>query len=1019
MALARQLLLALVCALLGTAGLSAQNSPGTIAGRVVDAATQEPLAGAGVSVASRTTITGPDGRFSIAGIAAGSYTVRVSRISYTPATQSVTVAAGGTATVEIALTPGQAVVLESVVAVGYGQRRVRDVTGSVTAVSAGEFNTGRVVSPEQLIQSKVAGVQVVDNGEPGGGMNIRIRGGTSVNASNEPLFVVDGVPLAMGGGPLAGSGGLSAGRNPLNFINPNDIARVTVLKDASSTAIYGSRGANGVVIIETKTGTQGANFEYSNSFSTSRIVGEPDFLSAEQFRGVVQEFAPERMNLLGTTNTDWRDAVQRDGVGQEHQFAVAGSGDNMNYRLSLGYLDQEGVIRGSSTERLSGSLNYSHRLFANRLNVRATVRGARTRDQFTPGGVLGAATVFDPTQPIRNAQGGWFEQPSNLPLAPNNPVAELALALDDGTTYRSIGSLEAQYRLPFLEQIATTLRIGYDAAQSERRGFLPSTLQAQIENRTTCSRGASDPPCPTGQISRSTPDENTGVIDAFANYTSRIARWNSDIDATAGYSYESTHAESPFFQARGLSTDLLGPNGVPSAQEVVSRLSVRDNKLASFFGRVNYTLADRYLLTLSVRRDGSSRFAPGNQWGTFPAAALAWRVSDEGFMDNVEWVSDLKLRGSWGVNGNQAIGDYLWVPDYRYGDAFTRVQFGNEFVTTIRPTAVDPDIKWEETTSYNLGLDYGLFNDRLTGAVEYYHKDTDDLIFRVPVAAGTYVSNFVTTNVGSVRNQGVEFSINARVLDGGRGGFRYDASFNAARNHNELLRVNAGSGSQRIEVGDIAGGQGSRIQVLQPGYAINSFFVYHHNRDARGRPVYSDVNGDGTVDDLDLYEDRNDDGKITQDDRAAFRSPAPEWLFGHTSQFGFRSLDLSFTLRANLGNYVYNNQASNQGYYNALKNAGGLTNLHASVLEYGFMAPQFFSDVYVEDASFLRMDNVTLGWTLPAVRGVQRARVYGTVQNAFTVTGYSGVDPTAGLNGIDNNIYPRSRTFSAGVSLGF
>jgi len=995
----RRVVVSLIAALFAAGPLYAQT--GQITGSVTSSEGGRPLPGATVSVAGAQlrAVTGPDGRYTIGGVPAGTHTVSAAVIGHTAASRAVTVAAGQAATANFTL-QASAVSLQGVVAIGYGERRVRDVTGAVQAVGEEQFNTGRVVSPEQLIQGKVAGVQVVSSGEPGGGASIRIRGGTSVNASNEPLIVVDGVPLQPGGG-------LSAGRNPLNFINPEDIARVTVLKDASSTAIYGSRGANGVIIIETKTGAAtGPSFSYSNSFSTSRITREPSLLTADQFRAVVQAHAPDKVKYLGTASTDWRGAVERDAGGQEHSLSVAGAATNLNYRLSLNYLDQTGVVQGSETQRLSGAINYNHRLFNNRLNIRASVRGARTADDFTPGAVLGSASNFDPTQPIRTASGAWFEQ-TNFTLAPNNPVAELALVTDNGTTYRSVGNVEARYRAPFLDALSGTLRLGYDVAKSERESFYPSTLESQIENPVSCST----PPCPSGSVSRSNPTETTGLIDAFLTYArNATALFGGDVEATAGYSFERTDGSYPSFYARGLSSDLLGTHGVPTAVENVPSLFERTSKLASFFGRVNYTLADRYLLTLSVRRDGSSRFGPDNQWGTFPAVALGWRVNEESWFPAGGWLSELKLRGSWGVNGNQAIGDYLWAPAYTYSDAFARVQFGNEFVTTIRPSAVDPNIKWEETTSYNLGFDYGLWDGRISGAVEYYVKDTDDLLFRVPVAAGTNVSNYVTTNIGSMRNKGLEMTVNAQVLRGN--GLTWNASLNAATNRNRLTSINpVVSTATRILVGGISGGVGSTIQVLQPGAPVNSFFVYRHKY-VNGKPV-------ATGSDLDMYEDLNKDGKITVDDRAPFHSPTPTWTIGHTSNFGYRNLDLGFTLRAYLGNYVYNNTSSSQGFYNQLLNAAGPVNLSSSVLTYNFENPQYFSDVYVEDASFLRMDNITLGYTLPSVRGLDQVRVFGTVQNVFTLTGYDGVDPEAGLNGIDNNIYPRSRTFSAGVSIGF
>ncbi|MEP6621449.1 MAG: TonB-dependent receptor, partial [bacterium] len=434
---------------------------------------------------------------------------------------------------------------------------------------------------------------------------------------------------------------------------------------------------------------------------------------------------------------------------------------------------------------------------------------------------------------------------------------------------------------------------------------------------------------------------------------------------------------------------------------------------------MNYSLRDRYLLTLSVRRDGSSKFGPEHQWGVFPSAALAWRVSDEGFMKRFTRISDLKVRASYGVNGNQAIPNYSAYSSYAIGGPQTQVQFGNTFITTIRPSASDPGIRWEQTTSNDIGIDYGVWNNRITGTLDYYAKKTKDLIFNVPVAAGTNLSNYVTTNIGSLENKGFELGLNARVIDGGRRGFSWDAGLNAATNNNRLLHINAiGAGNEQILTGGIAGGVGNNIEVLQPGYAVNSFFVYHHIRDASGNPIYADVNKDGTIDDQDLYQDTNGDKIINQNDRVPFHSPQPKWILGHSSTFSYGNADLSFTLRAYLGNYVYNNVASNLGHYSALKGAAPV-NLDASVLTTGFVNPQYFSDVYVEDASFLRMDNLTLGYTVRNVPTVNAMRVFGTVQNVFTTTRYTGIDPTSGINGIDNNIYPRSRSFVAGATLQF
>lgn len=976
---------------------------GRITGTVTSAEGAAPITAAQVTLVGTQlgAMTRDDGGYTIA-VPSGTYTVRVTRIGFAPDSMvGVFVGPGETVTANFQLT-STATVLTGVVSVGYGTQEERNLTGVVEQVTTEEFNTGRIVSPEQLIQSKVAGVQVSDNGEPGGGMSIRIRGATSQNASNEPLFVVDGVPLAIGGGISPGTNG----RNPLNFLNPNDIESMTVLKDASATAIYGSRGANGVILIETKSGTRGPVFSYNGSVSGSTITGEPDFLSAAQYRDAVTQYAPDRVSMLGDANTDWRDLVQQSAVGRQHELAVAGRAEDMNYRLALGFLDQEGVLRGTEFQRLSAALNYNHVLLDDRLTVRSILKGTRTNDRFTPGGVLGAATAFDPTQPVFTDDGSYFQWVDD-PLGTDNPVADLRLISDRGVSYRSIGKLEGEYQFPFLEQLSATVRGGYDVTRAERTSFTPRTLPSQNVD--------------SGTFSRDTPSQLNTVLDAFLTHQRALGPMDSDIQLTAGYSYEESRNEYPFYQARKLTSDLLGPSGIPIGAGSVQRstLDINESRLASFFGRVNYNLMDRYLLSLSVRRDGSSKFGPQEQWGTFPSAGIAWRLIDEPFMQDYLSLSELKLRASWGVNGNQSIADYLAFSDYTLGDPRTCYQFGNECVTTIRPGAADPGIKWEETTSYNLGFDYGFMNDRFSGAVDYYQKKTEDLLFEVPVAAGTNLTNFVVTNVGSVENKGLELSFNAAIFEGARGGFTWDASFNASTNRNKLIQVNPFGGGEQILVGGISGAVGSEIQVLQPGSPLNSFFVYKHLRGPDGRPLHEDTDNDGTVEDIEMYVDFSGDGAIDAADRRVYGNPSPKWIFGHTSQMGYRNFDLGLTLRAYRGNKVYNNVASNLGHFSALGAINSPSNIHASALRYEFEEPQYFSDVYVEDASFIRMDNITLGYTFARARAVDQLRLFATVQNAFTITDYSGVDPTAGINGIDNNIYPFARTVTAGVNIGF
>lgn len=1007
MALGRYLSPALAAVLFCAAQSSAQAPTGTVAGQITESTTDMPLVGVSVTVADRGGLTNDDGRFVITGVPAGTHTLRAVGLGYREATERITVVAAQTTTVMLELVP-TAIELEGLVVIGYGQQEADELTGSIDQVEPEEFNTGRIVSAEELIQGKVAGVQIIDSGEPGGGISIRVRGGTSVTSSNEPLFVVDGVPLAVGGG-------ISAGRNPLNFLNPDDIQSMTVLKDASATAIYGSRGANGVIMIETKSGRDmvgaagGTQLSYTGSVSSSTVADEPQMLSVPQFRQAIEGHAPSALDLIGNETTDWRDAVQQTGVGHEHSISFAGASEDLTYRLSVGYLNQEGVLQGTTTERATLAFNYGQGFFENRLRVTTNIKGSHTDDEFTPGGVVGLATSFAPTQPIfdeASPHGGFFEW-YDYQQAVNNPVAELALVIDEGTTYRSVGDIEGELAMPFLERLTGTVRLGYDVTKTDREIFRPSFLRGEAEGGTP------------GFVSRA---DNTAVnllLDAFLNYGHRFDDLATDWDVTAGYSYDEGTAEFPYFEAQGLDFDLLGTSGIPAAEEVRTSMWVDESKLISLFGRTNLTLRDRYLLTLSVRRDGSSRFGPDQEWGTFPSAAFAWRVSSEPFMQDVPALSDLKLRASWGKNGNQAFANYQQYSTYNLGESTAQYQFGDEFVSTIRPGAADPGIKWEETTSWNLGLDYGLLNDRFTGAVDYYFKETEDLIFRVPVAAGTNLSNFVTTNIGTLENQGFEFSIDALLFEGRDDGFFWNAGFNAAHNSNELVQINPFGGGEAIQTGGIAGGVGNTIQVLMPGQPINSFFVYRHRRDGDGRPIWEDVDGNGVIDDNDLYVDVNSDGQVNENDLVPFESPAPDWIFGHTSRMGWRSFDASFTLRAHLGNYVYNNVASNYGHYRALQYVEVPNNLHASVLETGFEREQYFSDYYVEDGSFLRMDNLTLGYTLEPLASGQQVRVFGTVQNVFTMTEYRGVDPLAGVNGIDNNLYPRSRTFIAGANVQF
>ncbi|MEK7667521.1 MAG: SusC/RagA family TonB-linked outer membrane protein, partial [Gemmatimonadota bacterium] len=624
------------------APLRAQAPTGAIRGRAIDDATQQPLARVAVAVGNRGALTQADGRYLITGVPVGPGTLRARMLGYAPATRPVTVVMGQTVVVDLALTP-QAVSLAEIVVTGYGEQRAGDVTGAVSQVNPEEFNPGRIISPAQLIQSKVAGVQVVDNNDPGGGLSIRIRGATSVNASSEPLYVIDGMPIGTSNG-----GGLSAGRDPLNFLNPDDIESITVLKDASAASIYGANAANGVVLIQTKSrsgGRTGQQVNYSSSASASSVTRLPEMLNAAQFRSAVQQYAASNASQLLSASTDWFSLVTRTAYGQEHNLSLSNASERLFYRVSLGYLNQAGIIRGTNTERLSLGMNFQQRLFNDRLDLKANVKGSRAYDEFTPGGVLSNAAQMGPTQPVYDptTATGYYDWTASPPSA-DNPVAILNLATDRGITWRSIGNVQADYRMPFLEALRANVNLGYDVAKADRRTFTPSTLHSQLRDTH-------------GSLYLANQTQFNTVFEGYLNYAAPLGVGPGNIDVTGGYSYVQSHGEYPWYRAQGLGTNLLGDNGVSTATTVQNVLNVVDSKLISFFGRLNYNIADRYMAAFSVRRDGSSRFGPGNQWGTFPSVGVAWRGSQEPFMRGFRALSDLKLRASWARTGNQAFGD--------------------------------------------------------------------------------------------------------------------------------------------------------------------------------------------------------------------------------------------------------------------------------------------------------------------------------------------------------------------------
>ena len=657
----------------------------SIRGRVTDSMTLTPLAGVQVSFGSKATLTLADGRYVLSGVTPGADTLRVRMLGYAPVMRALSLSAGQALTLDFSMS-AQAVSLSELVVTGYGIQSAGNITGAVTQVSTEEFNKGRIISPAQLIATKVPGVQVVDNNEPGGGLTLRIRGATSVNASSDPLYVIDGLPV--GGG--AGGGLATAGKDPLNFLNPEDIQSITVLRDASAAAIYGANAANGVVLITTKsrTGVQGqfgTHIEYSGNFSSSSVDRLPTMLNAEQFRAAVEQYAPQNVAQLSNANTNWFDQTTGTAVGQEHNFSLTSTQEKSFFRLSLGYLNQDGVVNGTTAERLSLTANYQQLLFKDRLNLRANLKGAQTSDQFTPGGVLSNSAQFGPTQPVldENSPTGYFEWPGNTLQSPDNPAAILGYATDKATTYRSLGNVRAEYQMPFLQALTANVNMGYDVTKVDRATFTPSILHGQTKSGTN------------GTDYRTNPSETATTLETYLNYAARAGFIPGNLDMSAGYSYSHSNAEYPFYQGTGLATDVLEGNGVTSAQVQQNGMDVQEAKLISFFGRLNYNINDKYLLSFSLRRDGSSRFGTDNAWGTFPSMSVGWRLSEEGLFSGIDWLSDLKLRGSWAKTGNQAFANYQQYSTYRFGNDQSAVQFGDTWIPTIRPSAVDPNIKWE------------------------------------------------------------------------------------------------------------------------------------------------------------------------------------------------------------------------------------------------------------------------------------------------------------------------------------
>lgn len=972
----------LLCiALLGTVSPAFAQEGKKITGHVVDD-TNEPLIGASILVVGTSTgvITDLDGNFNII-VPSGATALQISYVGYE--TVTVPVPSGNTVNVKM---KSDAQMLSDVVVIGYGTQRKSDLTGSVSNVSSKDFNSGLISSPEQLINGKVSGVQIMSNsGSPTAGSTIRIRGGASLNASNDPLIVLDGVPLEAGG--ISGNTG-----NFLSLINPSDIESMTILKDASSTAIYGSRASNGVIIITTK---KGSNDRMKVSLSTTNSIQTrtklADMLSHDEFVDVINSRGTDAQRaLLGTSNTDWNDQIYQNAFGTDNNVSIAGRlAKNFPIRVSIGYYNQRGLLKTDKAERLTGSVSLSPSFFDDHLKVNVNVKGSVNNNRFAETGAIWAAATYNPTLPVysgNHAFGGYLEALDNVGEPVNaavlNPLGYIKQNKSTSKVTRFVGNADVDYRVHFLPDLKFHATLGYDYAEGKGKVYVPAEA---MQYYTTGGRDYSYGP-----------QKNTNrLLTTYLNYNKYLDSWKSNIDATVGYDYQFWKSTSPLYSE----LNTLG------AVQSTSAATDQRHALISYYARLNYTFDSRYMLTATVRRDGTSRFNKDNRWGTFPSVALAWRVSEEAFLKDNTVLSNLKLRASYGVTGQQdGIGNYNYLPVYTYSQTGAEVQFGNQFINTYRPEAYVSDLKWETTTSWNAGFDFGFLKDRISGSFDFYTRKTEDLLATVAAPAGSTFDKTILTNVGNVDSKGIEVTLNATPIQ--TKDWNWDISFNMTW---QKMKVKNLSLVESSAVTNTAVGpwiDGYQFQVLSEGYEPYMFYVYHQLYDEKtGKPIegaYADLNDDGVIDSNDLYR---------------YKSPAPDFIYGFSTSLRYKKWTLSTSLRANVGNYVYNGMAMNTGAWSTVSyNTYQLNNLNSSYLKIGFQNRQYLSDYYIENASFLKMDNLSLAYNFGRICKWFSMNASVMVQNVFCITKYTGVDPEV-PNGMDVSFYPRPRTYS--LSLGF
>ncbi len=985
--------------------LSAFSQSKVVTGKVTDAKDGSPLSGVTVSPKGLPTgtQTGEDGAYSIS-VTTSVTTLVFSNVGYE--TKEVSIVDRTNVDISMDVTASS---LGEVVVIGYGTARKRDLTGSITTISSKDFVKGAITTPEQLIAGKVAGVQITSNGgAPGAGSTIRIRGGASLNASNDPLIVIDGVPLD--------NGGISGAANPLALINPNDIETFNVMKDASAAAIYGSRASNGVIIITTKKGRGGKpRVNFNTQVSSAQIARKVDVMTAAEHRAYVTAYAaengtPNLIDSLGTASTDWQDQIYRNAISTDNNISISGSTKNMPYRFSVGYLNQNGILKTGNLERISAGVNLSPKFFDNHLSIDLNIKGSVSNSRFANEGAIGAAVIFDPSKPVysndKQSYGGYFEflNPSTVTglrdLTPRNPLGMLEQQHNNGQALRSIGNVVVDYKFHFLPELRANLNLGYDASYGHGTNVVDDKAamgyKRFLDNTTNTYHG--------GTRNRYSQYKNNYTAEFYLNYVKDITGINSRVDVTAGSGYYD-------FQTIGVASPDHTYDGT-----IVTRPQFIINKpqytLLSYYGRLNYTFNNKYLLTAAIRTDGSSRFSKANRWGVFPALAFAWRIKEEGFLRNSNVVSDLKLRLGYGVTGQQdGIGYFDYISYYNLSNQTAQYQLGDQWFHLYRPGGYYENRKWEQTATYNAALDFGFLNNRITGTVDFYLRKTTDLLNEIDQPAGTNFSNKIVANVGSMENRGVEFNISADVIRGTD--FNWSVNFNATYNRNEITKLTISDDPEFLgnRYGGISGGTGQTLFVHTVNYRRGSFFMYKQVYDKEtNQPI------DG------LFEDVNRDGVINEKDLYQYKGPDPEAFFGFSTNLSYKKWNAGFVMRANVGNYIYNNVNSNIGIRSIVFGNGFLGNGYSDLMNThisGRRAGFSLSDYYIQNGSFLRMDNINLGYDIGSVFNKKATlRLNANVQNVFVITKYKGLDPEM-ASGVDNNFYPRPRTFVIGANLDF